>query len=70
VGVCEEVEKAPLRCGGGIYRVVNVACDAEHVGFCAADMLNKPIEKRRVFVVALEAVEGLAEMPVSCVEKF
>ena len=64
----DEGEEGALCVGAGIDGVEDVARDEEGVRAVLLDEREEVVEECGVFLVAIEAVEGLAEVPVSGVK--
>lgn len=64
----DEVEEGALGLGAGVDGVEDVAGDEECVGAVFFEKGEEVGKERVVFVFAVEAVKGLAEVPVSGVE--
>ena len=64
----DEVEEGALRVGAGVDGVEHVPGDEEGVWAVFFNQGEEVGEKGIVFVFAVEAVEGLAEVPVSGVK--
>ncbi len=69
VGTDDEVVQALLRLERRIDRVEHVAGDEQGVGLPGDQLVEQPVEELRVLVVAVLAVEGLAEVPVGGVDQ-
>ena len=64
----DEVEEGALGLGAGVDGVEDIAGDEEGVGAVFLQECEEVGEESVVFVFAVEAVEGLAEVPISGVE--
>ncbi len=69
VGADDEVVEALLGLEWRVDRVEHVAGDQQGVGAVGYQLVEQPGEELRVFVVAVLAVEGLAEVPVGGVDQ-
>ena len=69
VGADDEVVEALLGLEWRVDRVEHVAGDQQGVGAVGDQLVEQPGEELRVLVVAVLAVEGLAEVPVGGVDQ-
>jgi len=69
VGADDEIVEAFLGLEWRVDRVEHIAGDQQGVGALGDQLVEQPGEKLRVFVVAVLAVEGLAEVPVGGVDQ-
>ena len=69
VGANYEVVQTLLGLERWVHRVEDIAGDQQGVGLMLGQLVEQPGEELRVFVVAVLAVEGLAQVPVGGVNQ-